>query len=179
MKPLFLILPMVLAWGSANHKFPQYHYDFENVLYEHVKDAEATYHLTPYLKGGGYLNKIRSVNIELISNDIPTGIEEARRLVVTLSEDVLRRVNEAEELRPHLITYPFPSEKIRYRIFFFKKDGEFARNPGDSKDPNNLYWVFNENGTIVYSIRNETSEGIIDVHKEPYSEALKIVQQTQ
>lgn len=181
MKGLFLILPMIFAWGSANHNIPQYHKDTDRVVNEHVKYVQTTYGISPCIRGGGYRDKVNSISVGFMAKKAPMDVAGARKLIVALSEDLLKRINGTEEIRAHLVEFPYPAEDLNYTIYFKDQNGEFARNAGDSKDPNNLYWVISKGGTVVYGIANDMTKGKlpISVHKEPYTEALKIVQQAQ
>ena len=56
------------------------------------------------------------------------GVEEARKLIVTLKEKLADKVNRHEKLRPYLREYPFSPLRADIFISFYQKDGGHYRD---------------------------------------------------
>ena len=86
--------------------------------FQHIQWAEKQFpvRLSSYGVGmpGG---PIQQAKIILSSNEQVT-IAMARQLLIVLTQDFLRRLNENRELRPYLKVFPFTSNNLEYAIFF-------------------------------------------------------------
>jgi hypothetical protein len=51
-----------------------------------------------------------------------TSQEDAKKLLLAMTERLLETLNQSEELRPYLIEYPFPSNRLKLRIKFTKSN---------------------------------------------------------
>ncbi|MBJ7450347.1 MAG: hypothetical protein JHC93_08330 [Parachlamydiales bacterium] len=102
-------------------------------------------------------------------------IEEARSLIIKWSEDLIRKVNANEKIRPYLHNYPFTNKNINLAI-----DLEIVN--GGTKypvDPPYIAFIILTHGKIRYSVYDEENSFLNSfkgktVLIETYEEAFKI-----
>ncbi len=96
-------------------------------------------------------------------------IEEARALIVFVTERLTQAINAHEKIRPYLREYPFPSSRVEISIAFHDlidnrfADGTVARSSHISSD-------------ITYYEMDAFRDRSSELLEEPYEEALKIVE---
>jgi hypothetical protein len=137
-----------------------------------AKEISAKYHMSCIGSGGAMHEK---VEMSFLSFTIyqPLNKDALRCLLINCVEDFLKIINTNEELRPHLIHYPFTEKEIKLEIFPKYPNGREVFDP--------IPWVISaSNGKIIY--RTQTPEGKIkyedkQVDEESFEEARKIVQQ--
>ncbi len=96
-------------------------------------------------------------------------IEEARELIVKLTERFTEIINQNEKLRPYLREYPFAHLRAQVSLSFCDKsgityqDGSIAHVTNSSSD--RIFYLINEPNSYRYK----------DAYDEPYAKALEIV----
>lgn len=129
------------------------------------------YGLSPFGSGGkgGDPGKYLGMYVAFQSNK-PILKDEARRLILSISEEFLKKINENEEIRPQLQNFPFTIKNIEVAIFFTNPDGT------DAKDPY-IGVVGNTEGKIRYKTNDPDKEyGYKTWEEETYEEAVAIVE---
>ncbi len=144
----------------------------DRIVSEYLQEMEKKYDLHCIGNGGGFLDKVNEVIIYFTTTG-PKNIEKVRELLVLMTEDLLRRYNENEEIRPFLKNYPFTSKNLSMGITLKNQEGREITNPGNSVE---LLWgAFQNNGIISFVIENEAHPYLQNVFEETYEEAFSIV----
>lgn len=126
----------------------------------------------PSRLGGDTGEKIKELAFVLVRTK-RTHVEEARKLEITILENLLELINTNEALRPYLATYPFGPEQVKvemefrnHKLFYFK-DGSLSS-------------VLQEKGNLTYRKKEPSTDEMIPlgetlVAQEPYLDALQKV----
>jgi hypothetical protein len=96
-------------------------------------------------------------------------LEEARRLAVYAMEKYRKDINASKEIRSYLIEYPFPIDRLKISVSFYKDD-ILSQVDADKVARVSLL------GNVMRYYLPSKGEGVI-LHQEAYQEALKIVQE--
>jgi|GEM_PF-1336460 len=96
----------------------------------------------------------------------PVDTVEGRKLLVRAVEAMMQEVNEREDIRPYLVTYPFTPRNVEIEIFFRNPDGREVAS-------GSLNLVKINKGILFYKIHNSNGGGSMTVYKETYEEALQ------
>jgi hypothetical protein len=120
--------------------------------------------------GGELCNDVEKIYVGFYSRKALT-IDEVRKDYVKGVERFLTRINNDEPIRPYLHTYPFGVENLKYIM-------SFNESPVDSSGKGPVVHAFSCRGNIYYSVYDPTLTPLKTVHKEPYSEALRIVRES-
>ena len=136
----------------------------KQLVNEYVRDMELKYQLknTSMAWGmyGGILDLIGPGFATYEKIDIPT----ARRLILELSGELIKRVNESEELRPYLKNYPFTVQNVKI-LLGYNGDEPIAENE--------LEHALAKNGIIYYKNIDKQANRFRTVFKETYEQALQ------
>ena len=145
---------------------PTYAHQVMDILKEQV-EKEYKFHCCG--RGGSMPTDIRSLSVDFETKKIPT-IPEAREIIIKIVEKFQNIVNSHENIRPFLREYPFPIERIGISIRFnlppIKEEKQLKIHPK---------YVCCITGIVDYCQDDETGWQYIDIHSEPYEEALRIV----
>lgn len=142
------------------------------IMNQFINDAEKQYGLACYGSGGGFMDRVNAIHLSFATLG-PKSQEELRVMMVTITEDFLKRVNSHEEIREHLINYPFQPANLKFRISLMGLDGKAIHNKGKEKELLSDISLFN--GKLFYEIENDDKAYLQDVHAETYEEAQAIV----
>ena len=99
----------------------------------------------------------------------PMDRDEARYRLVDCVEEMLRAINENEEIRPYLKNYPFTTNNIRVDIFMSDPDGRHLY------DPNFEVASISESNKIEYCTSVPNLATYKHKYEESYEEALALV----
>jgi hypothetical protein len=118
--------------------------------------------------GASMPNDVESISVSL--NIYKKGvIEEARELIVKLTERFTEIINQNEKLRPYLREYPFAHLRAQVSL-------SFCDNTGMTYQDGSIAHVTNSsNDKIFYLINEPNSYRYKDAYDEPYAKALEIV----
>ncbi len=128
-----------------------------------------------------------------------TSVEEARILEVDLIENLLKKINSHEKIRPYLREYPFPSERVGIVLSFESERGADPLDEsvafvctGKGKIHYKKAMMVMEHWGPVYDARQDLHnpvcikpardvliERLRPILSEPYEEALKLVKGAQ
>jgi len=119
--------------------------------------------------GGGMMGHIRMMAMSFAHYGGVT-MEEGRELVVYCVQEYLAAINACEEIRDHLIHYPFTPRDIEIRLFI--------RGPKNEEVPIGEFNVVEIiNGRLDYHIEQPGLPSMKRVHRENYQEAVKIIEE--
>ncbi len=123
--------------------------------------------------GRGYPKKIEQF---MVGVDIqgPLNVKKSRKMILDLSNDLLKRINKSKEIRPYLHEYPFDIKNIRYSINAVNTKGglrNFTQYQNESNDDLAIISLYN--GKINYNSYDGSKGPLNNIHKESYDEALK------
>ena len=133
------------------------------------KQQSKKHQLSIYGKGGSMPDDVRSLYVYLES-DRKLDLPEARKLIVQVVLDFLQAINTDARLRQYARNWPFNETNVRVGIRFSQRNKYM--------DPPYIAYVFILDGTIYYEQNNPQTDRFVDFHKEPYSEAVRIVNGT-
>lgn len=119
--------------------------------------------------GGGFAHDVEEVSVMFFSY-VPATIEEARALEVTLTEKLLKKINENEKIRPYLREYPFPSSRARVSVSFHKRNGDYYTD-------GSVAYIFQARDNLFYYTADPKTKDQTVLFKEPYEDAVKLVHQ--
>lgn len=119
--------------------------------------------------GGSFRENIHIIDITFTTYDEIQDINIARYLYVNLMEEFMQEINNNENIRQYLVTYPFPIEGFKMSIIFSDKTTNyFAKNPFIAD-------VMLAKGNLVYSTLDKENFGFEEIYRESYSEAYEKV----
>ena len=99
--------------------------------------------------------------------------KELRELIVEISENFLERINSNQEIRDHLVEYPFPAKYLDFSITLIDKEKKGLTNKADTNEIFRGVSLFK--GIIRYEFTNEEKPYVQTLYQEPYEEAFQIV----
>lgn len=191
-----LILCIFIVKGTQvnaeESKSPEYLNYVNEIINDFVNDIENKYELHCYGSGGSMPTDVEKIDVLFISY-LKSTVADARKMELTAIQELLRRINSHEKIRPYLREYPFGSDRLHISISFRTEtddrplDGSVALV---SIVNNKIYYDAAEmkmsNPITLTRIKNnkewtteikpgELREELIPLLEEPYEEALKIV----
>ena len=170
----------LLAFFNLFSQSPPY-YKFENeIIEQHRKETLQPIGLNYSIIGGGNQDGIKIVQLG-VSKIGPGSIEEGRRLIVFLVENLIARYNTHQKIRPHLNNYPYTAKNVIYRIWYNCPKGGFWVIQDKQHPEKEIALIDMYKGKIEYDINfiNGTTSRLRTVHTETYEEAKKIVMEEQ
>ncbi|MBX9745007.1 MAG: hypothetical protein K2X08_07355 [Chlamydiales bacterium] len=186
------ILLVRLDLYSEESKPPEYLKYVDEIVEDFAKDMKKKYQLHCYGNGGSMPNDVAEIGVLFISYQKST-IENAREMEVNAIQELIRRVNNHEKIRPYLREYPFNQDRVDVSISFRTEtdnrplDGSvalvfLAKNKifyysAEMKMTAAIPLIYmNEKNEVVKKmIPGTLQEDLVDLMNEPYEEALKIV----
>lgn len=163
---IFLLLNCSLAF--AKKKTPERILYANQITREFIREMEQKYDCECIGSGGVMPKQVEDIRVEFALYHRAT-IEEARALEVLAVERLTEMVNADENIRPHLLEFPFPSYRAEVAFSFCAPyGGQFADG--------NLNYVFQTRGNLCFYAEDAEFGRSIALLKEPYSEAKKIVE---
>lgn len=136
-----------------------------------VKDVKNQFGLYCHYIGGQLADDIESIGGSFTLYQ-PVNKEQARQLLVSVTEMLLKGLNDQKELEPYFKEHPFTSNRIKFRISFrTNRNGYFYET--SIKD------VIFENDEIEYDMAVKGYDGLSDyfsLGSESYSIAFKRVE---
>ena len=174
MRKLFSILLVLYSFcysQSSNHIK-----EASRILNEYSKEIKEKYGLFTIGSGGAMMNDVKELDLHFEGISKIT-VSEARKLYIDIVEGLIEKVNNDKKARPYLHEYPFTYKNVKIRINFFKSPDFCMANRVDNGFVSSISIL--QNGFVCYYTYDYTKEEykrFIKLHKEPYEEALKIVQ---
>lgn len=109
-------------------------------------------------------DKIKEINL-FYSSKSSVHIDDARTLIVKITDRFVGDVNNNAYLKGDLASYPFTAEKLDITVFFRARDGKYAKSP-------NIAQVSMHKGVVTFYKFTQGSFQII--HQENLERASKI-----
>ena len=109
-------------------------------------------------------DKIKEINL-FYSAKSSLHVDEARALILKITNRFVRDVNNNAYLKGDLATYPFTADKLDITVFFRGKDGKYAKSP-------NVAQVSMHKGVVTFYKFTQGSFQII--HQENFQKSSKI-----
>jgi len=130
---------------------------------KYIEDVETKYHLRcTSITWGMYEGILRLIGPRFATHE-KLNIPRSRELIIELSNELIKRVNESEELRPYLKNYPFTFQNIGMTVTY----------RGDEPLGNNeLEFSFLKKGLIYYEDTDLETKRYKVVHRETFEEAV-------
>jgi hypothetical protein len=163
--------------GLKNHHPNPYEEEVDGLLASFTEEIQKEYDLERWSMGGRLTNGIEEIGGKFKLYQAVSQ-EEARELIVEISDKLLKRINSNEKIRPYLKEYPFKSTDLKLRVCF-------EQNLSTPPPQVNMEMVALEEDKITYTqeiIHPEeegkffsSSESVI-LSTESYREAIKKVE---
>ncbi len=169
LKAIVLILPFGISLNAKEDDHPAYTRYAKEIRHTFIQQVKREFGFDCEMTGGSMPYDVEEISVMFGANRIAT-LEQARELEVILTEKFVKIINEHEKIRPFLREYPFPANRAIVSIRFYpplkKQIGSHA-----------VDFLFQVKNTIYYFADDPKDPvAYLDVHEEPYEEALKIVQ---
>lgn len=119
-------------------------------------------------RGGAFMHDIKQIILHFETCQV-LSINDCRALYVEMVEELLGRYNDNEKIRPYLNNYPFELKNYKLMIAFL----DAKKNEVD--DGNIALMFVGRNDEICYEGYDSETKKYYTLHREPYSEAKKIV----
>ena len=168
----FLIPFTSCSSGRKTIKEPIYGKYVDEIVNSYLSYIKKQYGLECFGMGGGFRYNVNKISLYLQTNPQKIDIEKARVLLVNCIEDLLKRINQDEKIRPYLEHYPFTAKGISISIIFC--DYFSKQLPKDL-----LAKIFSIEGNIYYYNYNQEKKESKWFYKESYSDALKKVKESE
>lgn len=193
---LIIFLTMALLTSSSLYseesKPPEYLKYVDEIVADFAKEMKKKYKLHCYGDGGSMPTDVAEIDVLFISYSHST-VDEARKMEVNAVQELLKRINSHEKIRPYLREYPFSQDRVGVSISFRTEtdsrplDGSVAYvSIGKGKifyysaemkmtAATPLTYMNEKNEVVKEMIPGTLEENLIDLMNEPYEKALKIV----
>jgi hypothetical protein len=164
---VILFIPLLFLFKPSRHKSPIYCKYANEITGPFSTYLRKNYNLYYYGGGGGFLENVKIISLHYKTiKQLP--IDDARVLFITCVEELLKRINENEKIRPYLEHYPFTEKGLEFSISLYDENKE--RVP-----PSFPAYVSLINKKIYYAYYDYETDMLKDLYSEPYQEALSIV----
>lgn len=155
---------------------------FNNSTYNYYSRAREI--VTPY---SIYLKKTKGLGVTGIGGSMASdfkvftiiyageqkhNVSTARQLYVEIKEELMARFNADTEIRPYLQNFPVTAENVDLDLTFEDQYGK--REQGG-----NIAFVFTAKGYIFYKTYDFQREEYIEMHRETFEDAKRIVKEEQ
>lgn len=175
MKKFLLIFSIiVLSVASAIYlrqpKEPQYCKYANKITNAFRHSVKEKYHLVPTSYGGSFMGNISVISQMYSVYDKKYDVDEARALLVNCTQEYLNQINQDEKIKPYLSHVPFSENGLEFSIYFHKARFEYV----DSEFVAGAILI---NGELHYSSYDHEKKKFVDVHRESYEEAVRIVKE--
>jgi hypothetical protein len=166
MKLLYILLTTIMlpfyAFCTSKHTK-----EVNRIVNPFLKELEKKGKIYAFGYGGAFMHDVEEIDISLCTKRI-VDVEKARLLIVSITEELLKRINTDEGIRPYLHNYPFTNENLSITLNFRDKND-------DPMLPPFLTYTGVMYGKVGYALQNLKQPLAVDyVHRETYEEALKI-----
>jgi len=147
------------------------YYPIESEHFRFIK-KQGDFHI--YGNGGDFNNG--KINLVIVSADKvgSASIEQARKDIVFLTQDIIRRLNSSQNVLPYLSNSPFNYKQLEYSIIYCKSD-LYPIITEINPEYQEITYASLLMGKIFYYIKPSKKPGFEKVHEESYEEALEIL----
>jgi hypothetical protein len=163
MMKLVSILFVLLVAGCA-HNPP--HVIEANRFIQEYNSCQKNEEFFIFGAGGTFHKRINEFHFNLITPGINVTIEDARKVIVIKTEELLCKVNHDEQVRPYLKDFPFTEKNLYFAVGFMPSC--LLLNTNEAIILATVY-----RGKVFYSIGEQRN--LVRVFEEPYATAYEIV----
>ncbi len=165
---LFLISGLILL-SSFGIREANYCKTARQIVSKYVKEFAIPRRLMLSGRGGAMMDDIQEIFLDFLSFD-KLNVEEARVLYVEMMEEFLCRINAHEKIRPYLHNYPFEESNVKLRIGFDDSERKILA------DGHVAQMSIAKNHILYFAAFDPDKDDFYSLHREPYEEARKIVE---
>ncbi|MBS0653328.1 MAG: hypothetical protein JSR39_07355 [Verrucomicrobia bacterium] len=115
--------------------------------------------------GGSMMHNVETVSLHFYYYH-PASIDEARNLILEITNNLISAFNSNQEIRPYLANFPFEAKNFDISIAFMKKNNELQNPPSISS-------VCISNGILRYRNDDTEKDRLVTIYQETYEEALQ------
>lgn len=170
-----ILLSIILLFSACQTSLPLQNYKVsdrekiaDKITAEVAKKIETQTGLKLSGVGGGAIEHIRKLNMSFECRGM-FSMEQGRELVLYCVKEYLSAINSSEEIRPHLVHYPFTPNDIEITIYIRQTDGREVPL-GD------LAIVNSVEGMVEYYVKQPGAPSIRIDCKETYEESVSILE---
>lgn len=167
-----LIAPLLLSFSFFKPKQRDYEVMANEISVKVAKAIINKHHMDWIGEGGGMMGSVYMISLSFQIHH-PMDRDEARIRIVDCVEELLKAVNENEEIRPFLKNYPFTTANVHVSIYTNYADGREVFDPYirvvSVYQSDNIYFSTKEPNKTPYKNR----------YRESYQEALAKVKGKQ
>ncbi len=155
--------------GFDHNELPSKNVIIDKACGHALKELQKKYSIKMIGSGGSEENKKETMIAASYSLNEVLSKEQCRKLILDCADELLKQINQREDLKVYLCEVPFSYKSIEIRIFL--------RNPDRSDiQPPNICIVSLIDGVIAYKVEDMNAIGHLRRIEELYEDALKIVQ---
>ena len=132
-----------------------------------IKDLKKKHNFHYAGGGGGFLYDVKNITLDFESHKI-LNVNEARKLFLECSEELLVRINSDDKIRPFLNHFPFSNKGTALSLSFYNNKGNYLENK-------HVALIFSCKNSIHYYFFDPEKQKLQPFHEESYQEALNIV----
>lgn len=179
---LYAILALIVIYfvvGHFTHKDPEAHLAIEDKMSNDLIRRFGKYTQEKYglclcgLGGGADPGKIYLLNLAFQATQQPISKDDARKLILTIHDELLAEINHDVELKPYLKFYPFTSENVDIKVYFRNKDRSDVFYPY-------IRAASIAKGKLIFATKDpEEKYGYKTWDEETYKEAVAIVNEQE
>ncbi|NGX47347.1 MAG: hypothetical protein K1000chlam3_00720 [Chlamydiae bacterium] len=163
-----ILLSGIQVHKNTSAKSINYETYADKVTYDFIQEVTEEFGYICGLSGGSMPNDIMGISVGFDAFRKAT-IDEARELIILITQKFLRTINSYEEIRPYLRDYPFNSDRIYVSISFNNKKHE-------PETENSISQVTCTRDKIYYSMAAPKTYSLSEIASESYEEAFEIIQ---
>jgi hypothetical protein len=167
---ILFFLVLTLFVNAEEDTIPEYERYVDELVKTFALEMKNDLNLYCVGDGGRMPRDVEEIAIDFSINRRAT-LDEARKMEVYATEKLLQKINAHEKIRPFLREYPFTPARVGIRITF---DDEFNAHYSDGT----IAYMNLARGKIFYSYQDPIAGKLIDIHKESYEDALKLIGST-
>lgn len=139
----------------------------KEIISSFTQECEKNHQVVCIATGGELSHNVKKIKLSFIAYR-KGSIEEARKIEVAIIEDLLKKVNAHEKIRPFLDEYPFQPHNLSISLAFRKRDDSCYTD-------GSVVLTLIGKGKLLYCREDPKTGKLEDIMEEPYEEALKIV----
>ena len=173
MRFCFAFLSLCFLFSCNQEKMPDHVVLADKITGKYTEQIKKDENFSLVGFGSNYVNGIHRIGLDFQS-ERTVNITEARNLLVRSVSKLLDAVNSNEDIRRYLDHYPYTAKGIELAIDFSDKNEHECKNGSIA-----YVYVFhnkraNEN-VVLYKVYDLEKRNYVEVHRETYEEAERIV----
>lgn len=163
---LIIVSPLILSFSFFKSKSRDYADIAREIRGKIGKKLTKKHHMDLIGVGGGMMGSVYMIGLGFQIHH-PMDRNEARERIVDCVEELLKAINENEEIRPFLRDYPFTTKNVQVSIYIDHPDGRPIFDPDIE-----IVSVFESNDITFCTVDQTNTMKYKNQYREPYQEAL-------